>query len=368
MRKLSICLFVPSLRSDWNNGNAHFLRGLSRALVAMGHTLRCYEPRNSWSYENLLTEKTGPASLEQFSACYPELDVRLYDEAPLAGSRFAAELEAADIVIVHEWCAADVVNAILDLRDTFGFRALFLDTHHRASSSPQEIERLQIRRFDGIIAFGEALRRIYRQRLGISRVWTLHEAADTTLFHPMVREKTAGCVWIGNWGDEERTRELHEYLVEPARRLHLGAFSVYGVRYPEHARQDLASSGIAYRGYLPNLSAPSVYAEARLTLHVPRQQYAEALAGIPTIRVFEALACGIPLICSQWKDTEELFDPHTFWMASSGAEMTAMISELLADDSARKQLAQAGLDCILARHTCAHRAEQLTAVCEDVLA
>ncbi len=368
MPNYSICMFVHSLRSDWNNGNAHFLRGLARGLVSLGHDVRTYEPQNGWSYENLLTEQKGAASLEQFAISYPELDVRLYAPDQEMVKQLADELLHADIVIVHEWCEPQVVAAVLELRDALGFKALFLDTHHRASSSPQEIERLQIRRFDGILAFGEALRRIYRDRLGMSRAWTLHEAADISRFHPLHRAKTTDCVWIGNWGDEERTRELHEYLIEPARALHLPNFEVYGVRYPEQAQRDLASAGIAYKGYLPNLSAACVYAHSMLTLHIPRQQYAEALAGIPTIRVFEALACGIPLVCSPWQDTEKLFDPHTFMMARNGKEMAAMISELLADSSAREQLAQAGLECILQRHTCAHRAEQLTEICEEVLA
>ncbi len=77
--------------------------------------------------------------------------------------QLADELRSADIVIVHEWCEPQVVAAILELRDALGFKALFLDTHHRASSSPQEIERLHVRKFDGILAFGEALRRIYQR-------------------------------------------------------------------------------------------------------------------------------------------------------------------------------------------------------------
>ena len=64
--------------------------------------------------------------------------------------------------------------------------------------------------------------------------------------------------------------------------------------------ETLRRAGIEYRGYLPNLEAPAVYAQSRLALHVPRRQYANGLSGMPTIRVFEALACGIPLLCSPW--------------------------------------------------------------------
>ena len=68
----------------------------------------------------------------------------------------------------------------------------------------------------------------------------------------------------------------------------------------------MEQAGIEFRGYLPNLEAPRVYATSALTIHVPRRQYANGLSGVPTIRVFEALACGIPLVCSPWEDAEQL--------------------------------------------------------------
>jgi spore maturation protein CgeB len=142
---------------------------------------------------------------------------------------------------------------------------------------------------------------------------------------------------------------------------------VYGVRYPEEGKLALFAAGIAYQGYLPNLSAPCVYAESRLTLHVPRREYVGALAGIPTIRVFEALACGIPLICAPWSDMEELFRPEDFRLVKSGDEMVGAIRELLADEVARKQQALNGLETIMRRHSCVHRAEQLTAICEELV-
>src|SRR5581483_9097884 len=211
-------------------------------------------------------------------------------------------LASADVVIVHEWNPPELVHAVLTLRDQLGFRALFHDTHHRASSSPEQIARLQVRRFDGVLAFGETLRSIYRQQFGLERVWTLHEAADTTVFAPRPAELTDHVVWIGNWGDNERSEEIREFLVHPAACLSDYAFRIYGVRYPAEGLDALRDAGIGYGGYLPNLSAPAVYNSARLTVHIPRQQYREAMTGIPTIRVFEALAAGIPLISAPWQD------------------------------------------------------------------
>jgi spore maturation protein CgeB len=142
---------------------------------------------------------------------------------------------------------------------------------------------------------------------------------------------------------------------------------VHGVRYPEKGLEKLAQAGVEFRGYLPNLSAPIAYAQSRLTLHVPRRQYTNGLSGIPTIRVFEALACGIPLLCAPWNDAEGLFRPgEDFVCAPDRTSMKAEIEYFLNDESVRRQLAANGVETIRRRHTCAHRAQQLVEICEEV--
>src|SRR5213079_2110573 len=112
--------------------------------------------------------------------------------------------------------------------------------------------------------------------------------------------------WIGNWGDDERTAELREFLFDPARRLRLSG-SIHGVRYPWRGRMRIRLSGLRYRGWIANHRAPELFSRHRLTVHVPRRPYVEKLPGIPTIRPFEALACGIPLVSAPWEDVEGLF-------------------------------------------------------------
>jgi spore maturation protein CgeB len=376
-RKLAIALFVHSLRSDWNNGNAHFLRGLARALgngppggvskpiSCQGHRVLIFEQETNWSVENLATEARGNAALMQFASAYPDLDVRSY-RLDRAGVR--AAVEGMDIVIVHEWNTPELIEYVLSLRDELSFRALFHDTHHRASSSPQQLRLLQVARFDGVLAFGEALRALYRSRFGVERVWTLHEAADTSVFYPRVASRQTDVVWIGNWGDDERSREIREFLIYPAAELPLRSFCVYGVRYPRSGLNELAAAGIRFGGYLPNLDAPAAYAAAGLTLHIPRQQYSGAMKGIPTIRVFEALASGLPLISAPWQDVEGLFGSEDFLFATTSEEMIDLITALLDDPKAAHMQASKGLATVLARHTCAHRAMELSRICEEVLA
>jgi spore maturation protein CgeB len=367
--KLGIRLFAHSWISDWNHGNAHFLRGLARELVAMGHEVRCYEESGGWSVSNLLQEDDGARAIESFRRAYPELDVRSYRSDASLGAFLDRELAEADLVLVHEWNAPQVVEEILERKPRLGFRALFHDTHHRAYSNPAEILRLPLGRFDGVLAFGETIRRIYAEGFGVAKVWTFHEAADTSAFHPVERTKHNDLIWIGNWGDEERTAELMEFLVAPGAALaaEQRRVVVHGVRYPREARETLHRSGIAYAGYLPNLDAPELYARSRLALHVPRRQYANGLSGVPTIRVFEVLACGIPLLCAPWADSEGLFRTgQDYLVAHSGEEMVALERELLASQGARRQIAASGLERIRQHHTCRHRAEQLMQICGEI--
>jgi spore maturation protein CgeB len=369
--KLNIALFSHSLVSDWNHGNAHFLRGLMHELVRLGHRVRCYEELSSWSLANLMRceGELGIESVDLFHHAYPELDVRFYKSSEPAFDRFLRhELREIDVVLLHEWTQPHVFNSVLALKQKLGFIALLHDTHHRAYTAAREILKFDLHLLDGVLAFGEALRRIYADGYGVARAWTFHEAADTGHFRPLARRKEIDLVWIGNWGDEERTRELQEFLIGPAGKMQ-GSVVLHGVRYPPHAVEWLKEANIDYRGYLPNLRTPEIYARSAVTVHVPRRQYANGLGGIPTIRVFEALACGIPLLCSPWKDEEHLFRPGEDYLAvNNGREMEAELHRLLGDEVARRQLADNALQSIRQRHTCAHRARQLIEICQELSA
>jgi spore maturation protein CgeB len=186
------------------------------------------------------------------------------------------------------------------------------------------------------------------------------------LFRPFAGERAGDLVWIGNWGDDERSRELEEFLLEPVRSLGLQA-AVYGVRYPPSALAQLEAAGLHYKGWIPNYRVPEVFSRFRVTLHVPRRPYVTHLRGIPTIRVFEALACGIPLICSPWEDTEGLFRPgRDFLIAENGREMVSLLHEVLNDPDLAHSLAASGLETVRTRHTCAHRVDRLLEICREI--
>src|SRR5207248_1973751 len=119
--------FYHTLVSDWNHGNAHFLRGVASDLTARGHVVEVWEPEDSWSRTSLVSEH-GEKPIRKFRAIYPQLQGRIYkrssfDPAPI--------LEGADLVIVHEWNDHEVVRKIGAHRaKDNSFRLLFHDTHH----------------------------------------------------------------------------------------------------------------------------------------------------------------------------------------------------------------------------------------------
>ncbi len=303
---MRIVIFSHSLVSDWNHGNAHFLRGIASELVSRNHDVRVYEPEDSWSRNNLIHEQ-GDEPIREFHRVYPRLESRLYDRREIDPDR---ELEGAQLVIVHEWNDPELVAAIGAARKrSSAFRLLFHDTHHRSVTDPQSMSHYDLSAYDGVLAFGEAVRNVYLRKGWTRRAWVWHEAADTRVFHPIEQtEKDGDLVWIGNWGDDERSREIREFLIDPAAGLQLSA-RIYGVRYPEEALALLRKKDIRYAGWLPNVQVPEVFSRFRVTVHIPRAPYRSVLPGIPTIRVFEALACGIPLISAPWEDRENLFTP-----------------------------------------------------------
>jgi spore maturation protein CgeB len=348
-------IFCHAFSSCWNNGNAHFLRGVARELTGLGHDVVVYELVDGWSRLNALRDG-GNASLREVPALFPGVSIRPYDRS----LDLDRALDGADLVLVHEWNEPELVKGIGRRRVAGGrFALLFHDTHHRAVTSPDELARFDLNGYDGVLAFGEVLRQIYLKLGWANRAFTWHEAADTALYHALPQMTPQhDLVWIGNWGDEERSAELREYLIDPVGALGLDAV-IYGVRYPSEALDAIGAAGIRYGGWLPAHRAPEAFAKARVTVHVPRAPYARSLPGIPTIRMFEAMACGIPIVSAPWDDVEALFPEATYLRVGSGAHMEHALRQLLSDHAMAAAMATRARQCVLAHHTCRHRAEQL---------
>lgn len=355
--------FVHSLVSDWNHGNAHFLRGIVTELIHRGHQVSVYEPALSWSLYNLIQD-CGSHALDSFSHYFPGIKSLQYRIEDLD---IDAVLDAADVVIVHEWNDHELVYRIGKHRKLHsGYRLFFHDTHHRSVTDPESMKKYDLSYYDGVLAFGEVIREIYLKNSWANNAWTWHEAADIRIFRPLsCSEYDGDVVWIGNWGDEERSSELNDFLFNPVEQLGLRG-RIFGVRYPSIALQRLKDCGLHYAGWTPNYLVPQIFSRYRFTVHIPRRPYSQMLPGIPTIRPFEALASGIPLICSPWNDCEHLFEGgRDYLIAQNSQQMKEHIKLILNDRRFSSQMVSHGLQTILNRHTCAYRVDQLLKICEE---
>ncbi|HEX2923425.1 MAG TPA: glycosyltransferase [Chloroflexota bacterium] len=366
-RPLRIAVFCHSIVSDWNHGNAHFLRGLIRNLQQMGHTVVTLEEENNWSISNLVHDH-GQTPLEEFNRRFPFINHRTYSLDGRQPTGWLTELlQQVDVCLVHEWNPDPLVKEIGKIAAGLGKVSLFHDTHYRALTEPDRAARLGLETYSAILAFGPTIADIYRNTVTGPEVVVFHEGADTDLFHPLPMAKSCDVVFVGNWGDDDRSHTTRQFFIDQSRALPDLSFSLFGVRYPDEVLAELHDTGIDFGGWLPNYLAPEMYATSRITVHIPRKEYLELVKGTPTIRVFEALACGVPLISAGWRDDTGLFQTgKDFIVVDSPVQMTEAIHWLASDDDAREKVGNQGRATVLARHSCRHRAQELVDVVERI--
>lgn len=358
---MRVVMFYHSVVSDWNHRDAHFLRGVVTEMTARGHDVTVFEPKDGWSRQSLLTEH-GREALRKFRRAYPNINYSYYNTDNI-NLDFA--LDGAELVMVHEWNKRTLVSKIGAHRKKKGrYKLFFHDAHRRALAFTDSMSGYDLSGYDGVLAYGAAIRDIYLSRGWARDAWVWHEAADVRVFRPLNdKEPWGDVVFIGDFGDEGRLAEIMEFLVEPVKALGLKA-RVYGVGYPEEALREFEKAGIAYGGWLPNFEVPQVLSRYKFTVHIPERPNSSAFAGIPAIEFFEAIACGIPLISAPWNDAEGLFaEGEDYLAAKDGKEMTALMAELTADAHLRERLSEHALMTVLTRHTCGHRVNELMTVC-----
>jgi spore maturation protein CgeB len=282
-----------------------------------------------------------------------------HSPAALATLDLDVGLDEADLVLVDGCDDPGLIAQIGSHRAGHGGYRLY----YRARTATKEGGRLDLSDYDGVLANGEAVRQAYLERDWTARVWTWHEAADTRVFQPLPAvEPEADLVWIGNWESGERSNELRDFLLRPARSARLHGH-VYGADYPASARLRIRLSGLHFGGWTAEHRTPELFARHRLTVNLPRPAQVEALPGVPTSYPFEALACGIPLISAPWEDSEGLFRAEKdYLLARDRAEMREAMQAILEFPEFAAQLRESGLETIRARHTCSHRVDELLAI------
>ena len=290
---MRLVYFTHSLRSCWNHGNAHFLRGVLRELIARGTRSRRYEPSASveppkprWRITaRPVSRRTAKpirscarAPTRTFWSSTCPCPMPTWSSSTNGTSRGWWRLSDASAAAApaSRSCSTTPIIAPSAIPRRSGASTSTATT----ASSPSA------RRWPRSTGAGAGAGASSSGTRPPTRASSTRRSGET---------ERQGLVWIGNWGDDERSAELETFLLRPAQAVGL-PLDIYGVRYPDGALQALARHGARYRGWLPNARAPEVFARHLATVHVPRRFYVDHLPGIPTIRVFEALACGIPLV------------------------------------------------------------------------
>jgi spore maturation protein CgeB len=358
-------LLYHSLVSDWNHASAHALRGVATELLMQGHSVRILEPADGWSLHNL-REQGGEGVIKAFHATYPRLRSTFYDPATVDLDDVLAD---ADVVIAHEWNDPGFLRRLGEHRAlTRSYKLLFHDAPHRSLTQPLQLRALAVSRYDGVLASSDGLRRMYEDHGWAANVWTWRDAVDTRVFRPPAEDSVPSLdlIWIGTWGNGERTSELDEFLIEPIRSLGLRA-RFYGARYPKEALHTLRAVGVDYGGWIPDFSIPAALATGRFTVNVPRRMRADGLPHTPAIRVLEALACGVPVVTAPWDECEAMFTPGVdLLVGRDGRQVERHLLDLHNDPQFARFIAANGYQTVVSRHTCAHRVQELLAICHDL--
>jgi spore maturation protein CgeB len=353
---MHIAFFGHSVLADWNNGRAHFIRGLIRELDRLGHECVFYEAKDNPATRAQIAH-VGQSSLAETLRVFPFLQVRLYRDGirdPLPFLRQAlAEAEAALVMHTSE---PSLIRALPEVLGG-GQLCLFFDNRCRLLREEALYRSYGLERYGAVLAGSSSLAAQFRERLGLSRVEVFHEAADTELFYPRPCRQDIDLLLIAN-GGEDLERPLREHFLEQSLIFPHLRFCLYGIHHGEQSRQQFRTAyRVDYRGWVPNVQAPPLYARSRLALHLAREPY---LPGIPTTRPFEAFATRTCLLTGPWRDTDGLFrEGEQYLRADSPEEMTRLIRYLLENRPARERIAEAGYRNLLERHTCRHRAQQL---------
>jgi spore maturation protein CgeB len=352
---MKIVVFGLSISSSWGNGHATLWRGLCSALGARGHRVVFFE-RDTPYYASTRDGR-------EFAGC----DLRLYgswDDVVDAARREAGD---ADVAMVTSYCPDGPAACDLVLDSGARVRAFYdLDTPVTLSrlDEGQSVDYLPpygLGAFDLVLSYtgGQAVVRL-QERLGARRVAPLYGSVDPAIHKPDAPSPDfAGDLsYLGTYA-EDRQQALTELLVEPARRRPAMRFVLGGAQYPH---QFPWTSNIFFVRHLPPAQHPSFYCSSRMTLNVTRKAMAE-MGYCPSGRLFEAAACGAPILSDAWPGFERFYEPGEEILlcrtAGDVLDALAMDREQLSRISVRAR------ERTLAQHTAMHRAIELEALLQE---
>lgn len=345
---LRIVILGLSITSSWGNGHATTFRGLVRELSRRGHDVLFLERDQPWYARN--RDLPEP----------PYGRTRLYRSVRELRARFAGAVRRADLVVVGSY-VPDGVEIGEWVVATAGGVAAFYDI-----DTPVTLARLErgeagylsarlVRDYDMYLSFtgGPTLARIER-RYGARMARPLYCSCDPDLYHPERRARRRWDLGFLGTYSTDRQPTLERLLVEPARRRPGRSFVVAGPQFPDT---------IEWPGNVERVEhvAPAhhraFYAAQRFTLNVTRADMVRA-GWSPSVRLFEAAACGVPIISDAWPGLDSVLEPgREILVARSSADVVAYLEDV--SEAERAAIGRRARERVLARHTAAHRAAEL---------
>ena len=346
---MKIVVFGLSISSSWGNGHATLWRGLCRALALASHRVVFFERDTPYYRETRDLHELKSGKLVLYSG---------WDEVR---SRAKAELDAADAVIVTSYCPDGIAATALCMSASRPVRVFYdLDTPVtlaavESGQRPPYIGERGLVDFDLVLSFtgGPALT-LLEERLGARHVAALYGHVDPLLHRPMHRDPRfrGDLSYLGTFS-ADRQAGVEELLLAPAALLPAQRFVLGGSQYPDAVR---FPPNVMHHPHVPPSEHAALFCSSRMTLNITRETMSR-MGHCPSGRLFEAAACGVPLLSDWFEGLDQFFEPgHEITVVQSRDDvlraMVAGEAELLARARRARQR-------VLARHTAELRAAEL---------
>jgi spore maturation protein CgeB len=347
---MKLVVFGLSVSSSWGNGHATLWRGLIKALDALGHSVVFFERDVPYyaAHRDLAELPGGRLVL------YPDWDSVL----PVA----RAELAEAEVAVVTSYCP-DAVAAAVEVRVFYDLETPVTLDRLRGGAAVPYIGPRGLADFDLVLSYtGGAALDSLRNLLGARRVAPLYGSVDPDIHYPVVPVERyhADLSYLGTYA-EDRQQALIALFVEPARRLPARRFLIGGAKYPAEFPW---TDNIYFVRHLAPAEHAAFYSSSRLTLNVTRAPMAE-MGYCPSGRLFEAAACGAPILTDAWPGLDEFFTPGSEILVARTSEES--MDAVARGDAELVRLGRAARDRALSDHTAARRAGELIVLLEGAI-
>jgi spore maturation protein CgeB len=344
---MNIAIFGLSITSSWGNGHATTYRALVRALAARGHDITFYERNAPWY--------AGNRDLPEPPYCR----TILYDDLAQLTALAEADLQTADLAIVGSYVPDGVAVGDLVLRTARGLTAFYdIDTPitlaRLATGGTEYLTAPQIQRYDLYLSFtgGPTLDRL--QRLyGAPLARPLYCSVDPDLYFPEPADIRWDLGYLGTYS-ADRQPVLDRLMLKAAARHEVGRFVVAGPQYPDTLSWPVNVDRIVH---LAPREHRQFYNALRFTLNVTRADMVTA-GYSPSVRLFEAAACGTPIVSDTWEGLDSFFTPGVeILLSRTPRETLSYLRDI--DEDTRRAIGERARARVLAAHTARHRAIEL---------